>query len=102
MLGNEDCFAGIDVATAEAGIHYPARSRVFDKFGKLLGFYKPKQAQHGEKIAVRILQSMVTSYLDYAETEFEKCRVIEGKLFILDYDKFVLELEDKVELMENR
>ena len=41
MPGNVDCFVGLDVATIAKGIHYPACSVVFDKYGRLLGFYKP-------------------------------------------------------------
>ena len=37
MPGNVDCFVGLDVATLEKGIHYPACSVVFDKSGRLLG-----------------------------------------------------------------
>lgn len=32
----------------------------------------------------------------YAETEFEKYRVIQDKLFMSDYDRYLLELEEKV------
>ncbi|MEG0900455.1 MAG: virulence RhuM family protein [Oscillospiraceae bacterium] len=32
---------------------------------------------------------------DHAETEFEKYRVIQDELFMSDYDKFLLELEEK-------
>lgn len=31
----------------------------------------------------------------HAETEFEKYRVIQDKLFMSDFDKFMLELEEK-------
>ena len=31
----------------------------------------------------------------YAETEFEKYRIIQDRLFISDYDKFLLELEEQ-------
>lgn len=30
----------------------------------------------------------------HAETEFEKYRVIQDKLFLSDYDKYILELEE--------
>lgn len=30
----------------------------------------------------------------YAETEFEKYRIIQDRLFMSDYDKFMLELEE--------
>lgn len=58
MPGNADCFVGLDVAKADKGIHFPACSVVFDKCGRLLGFYKPKQAQRGEKIETKILQDI--------------------------------------------
>lgn len=31
----------------------------------------------------------------HAETEFEKYRVIQNQLFVLDFDKYLLELENK-------
>ena len=31
----------------------------------------------------------------HAETEFEKYRVIQDMLFMLDFDKYMLELEEK-------
>lgn len=31
----------------------------------------------------------------HAETEFEKYRIIQDKLFISDFDRFILELESK-------
>lgn len=58
MPGDVDCFVGMDVGTTEKSIHYPACSVVFDKYGKLLGYYKPKQAQRGEKIKTEILQDI--------------------------------------------
>lgn len=70
MPGNVDCFVGLDVATAEAGIHFPACSVVFDKYGRLLGFYKPKQAQRGEKIATKILQDIFDQVIFSYEEEF--------------------------------
>lgn len=33
-----------------------------------------------------------------AETEFEKYRVIQDRLFVSDFDKYLLELEDKTSL----
>lgn len=70
MPGEVDCFVGLDVATAEAGIHYPACSVVFDKCGRLLGFYKPKKAQKGEKIANRLLQEIFDQVLLGYEEEY--------------------------------
>ena len=70
MPGNVDCFVGLDVATLEKGIHYPACSVVFDKSGRLLGFYKPKSAQRGEKIETRILQDIFDQVLLSYEEKF--------------------------------
>lgn len=33
----------------------------------------------------------------YAESEFEKNRVIQDKLFMSDYDKFLIELEEQAD-----
>jgi hypothetical protein len=33
----------------------------------------------------------------YAETEFEKYRIVQDRMFVSDYDKFLLELEEKVQ-----
>lgn len=73
MPGNVDCFVGLDVATVMRGIHYPACSVVFDKYGKLLGYYKPVTPQAGEKITTKILQDIfdqvIFSYEDvYGES----------------------------------
>ena len=35
---------------------------------------------------------------DHAETEFEKYRIIHDKLFMSDYDRYLLELEEKVKV----
>ena len=35
---------------------------------------------------------------DHAETEFEKYRIIQDKLFMSDYDRYLLELEEKVKV----
>ena len=32
----------------------------------------------------------------HAETEFEKYRIVQDKLFLSDFDKYLLELEEKV------
>lgn len=68
--GEVDCFVGMDVATADTGIHFPACSVVFDKYGKLLGFYKPKQAQRGEKIETKILQDIFDQIIFSFEEEY--------------------------------
>ncbi len=68
MPGNVDCFVGLDVATVTTGIHYPACSVVFDKHGRMLGFYKPVTPQQGEKITTKILQdifdNVILSYME--------------------------------------
>ncbi len=40
------------------------------------------------------LNRMVTAYLDFAETEFENYRVIQDRLFMSDFDRYLLELEE--------
>lgn len=70
MPGNVDCFVGLDVATVARGIHYPACSVVFDKYGKLLGFYKPTTPQQGEKITSRILQDIFDQVIFSYEDEY--------------------------------
>ena len=70
MPGEVDCFVGLDIATLEKGIHYPACSVVFDKSGRLLGFYKPKNAQRGEKIETRILQDIFDQLIFSYEDKF--------------------------------
>ncbi len=68
MPAGVDCFIGLDVAMMDKGIHYPACSVVFDRFGRMLGFFKPKLAQRGEKITTEILQDIfdqvIISYED--------------------------------------
>ena len=32
----------------------------------------------------------------HAETEFEKYRIVQDRLFVSDFDKYLLELEEKV------
>lgn len=70
MPGNVDCFVGLDVATVAKGIHYPACSVVFDKYGRLLGFYKPTTPQQGEKITTRILQDIFDQVIFSYEDKF--------------------------------
>lgn len=70
MPGNVDCFVGLDVGTTARGIHYPACSVVFDKFGRLLGFYKPATPQQGEKITVKILQDIFDQVIFSYEDKF--------------------------------
>lgn len=70
MPGNVDCFVGLDVATVTKGIHYPACSVVFDKYGRLLGFYKPTTPQQGEKITTKILQDIFDQVIFSYEDRF--------------------------------
>lgn len=58
MPGNVDCFIGIDVATKETGIHFPACSVLFDKDGSLISYYKPTIPQSGERIKDEVLQKI--------------------------------------------
>lgn len=69
MVGNVDCFIGLDVGTREKGIHYPACSVVFDKFGKLIKYYKPNIPQSGEIIQTNILQEIFDNILISYEEE---------------------------------
>ena len=49
------------------------------------------------------MERIVFLYLDYAElqaklhaeTEFEKYRIVQDRLFMSDYDKLLMELEEK-------
>lgn len=70
MPGNVDCFIGLDVATVAKGIHYPACSVVFDKYGSLIGFYKPTIPQQGEKITTKILQDIFDQIIFAYEDKF--------------------------------
>lgn len=72
MPGNVDLFVGLDVATVAKGIHYPACSVVFDKWGRLIGFYKPSTPQQGEKIATKILQDIFDQVIFAYEDKFGK------------------------------
>lgn len=72
MPGNVDCFVGLDVATVEGGIHYPASSVVFDKYGRLLGFYKPETPQKGEKITTKILRDIFDEVILSYEGRFKE------------------------------
>jgi len=36
----------------------------------------------------------------HAETEFERYRVVQDELFVSDYDKYLLELEEKIKNQE--
>ena len=75
MPAGADCFIGLDVAMMDKGIHYPACSVVFDRYGRLLGFFKPKLAQRGEKITTEILQDIFDQViLSYEDIYGEKPR----------------------------
>lgn len=41
------------------------------------------------------MERIVSLYLDYAESEYEKYRIVQDRLFVSDYDKFLMELEEK-------
>ena len=73
MPAGADCFVGLDVAMMDKGVHLPACSVVFDRYGRMLGFFKPKHAQRGEKIATEILQDIFDQViLSYEDTFGEK------------------------------
>lgn len=61
--GNVDCFIGLDVGTREKGIHFPACSVMFDKYGTLINYYKPNIPQSGEIIQEEILQEIFDQVL---------------------------------------
>lgn len=63
MPGDIDCFIGLDVGTREKGIHNPACSVVFDKYGELINYYKPTIPQSGEIIQTEILQEIFDKIL---------------------------------------
>ena len=72
MPGDVDCFVGLDVATVDKGIHYPACAVLFDKNGRIINFYKPKLAQRGEKIETDILQEIFDDIVISYEEHFGK------------------------------
>lgn len=90
MPGNVDCFVGLDVATVSAGIHFPACSVAFDKHGRLLGYYKPKQVQRGEIITEKILQDIFDQVLFTYEDEFGE----QPKSIVIHRDGFSNENDD--------
>lgn len=69
MQGDVDCFVGLDVGTREKGIHYPACSVIFDKYGKLINYYKPNIPQSGEIIQTSVLQEIFDNVLISYEEE---------------------------------
>lgn len=38
----------------------------------------------------------------YAETEFEKYRIVQDQLFMSDFDKYMLELEEQAKLITDK
>lgn len=90
MPGEVDLFVGLDVATVAKGIHYPACSVVFDKYGRLLGFYKPSTPQQGEKIATKILQDI----FDQVILEYEDKFGATPKNIVIHRDGFSNENDD--------
>lgn len=84
MPGNVDCFVGLDVATIDKGVHYPACSVVFDKYGRFIGFFKPRMAQRGEKINTEILQDI----FDQVILSYEKNYGNKPKNIVIHRDGF--------------
>lgn len=62
-LNDVDCFIGLDVGTQERGIHIPASSVCLDGNGNLIGYYKPKSVQNGEKIDKDMLHNILSTIL---------------------------------------
>lgn len=58
-----DCFIGLDVATKEKGIHYPACSVCLSGQGNLLKYYTTSIAQKGEKIDTSTLENIFNNIL---------------------------------------
>lgn len=58
-----DFFIGLDVATKEKGIHYPACSVCLDGQGNLLKYYTISIAQKGEKIDTSTLENIFNNIL---------------------------------------
>jgi argonaute-like protein implicated in RNA metabolism and viral defense len=69
MDSDVDCFIGLDVGNPDRkNIRYPSCSIVFDKFGTLIGYFRPKLPQTGEKIVDEILQDIFDRVLlSYSE-----------------------------------
>lgn len=84
MPGNVDCFVGLDVATAEKGIHFPACSVVLDRNGQLMGYFKPRSAQRGEKISHEILQDI----FDHVILAYEETHGCKPKNIVIHRDGF--------------
>jgi len=77
MPSGADCFVGLDVAMMDKGIHCPACSVVFDAHGRMLGFFKPRMPQRGEKITTEILQDVFDQViLSYEDAYGERPRNI--------------------------
>lgn len=73
MPTGADCFVGLDVAMMDKGVHLPACSVVFDRYGRMLGFFKPRTPQRGEKITTEILQDIFDQVIiSYEDTFGEK------------------------------
>ncbi|MDE6003875.1 MAG: hypothetical protein K2G88_00625, partial [Oscillospiraceae bacterium] len=62
-LDDVDCFIGLDVATKEKGIHYPACSVCLGAQGNLLKYYTTNIAQKGEKIDISTLEDIFNKIL---------------------------------------
>lgn len=90
MPGDVDCFVGLDVATAEKGIHFPACSVVFDKNGRLLEYYKTQYVQKGEKITEFILQDI----FDHIILAYEEKFGVKPKKIVIHRDGFSNESDE--------
>lgn len=79
-----DCFIGLDVGTQEKGIHYPACSVCLDGRGNLIGYYSTNNAQSGEIIEVKSLETIFNSVL----TAYKKVNGDYPKHIVIHRDGF--------------
>lgn len=70
MPGNTTCFIGLDVAMQSMGVHYAACSVVFSEEGEVLGYYKPKTLQTGEKITAEVLAELFDKVLHKYKVQY--------------------------------
>ena len=84
--------ASLDMAESMAKRHIPM---TMEDWAKRIDIYLA-----ADDLAVLQNPGKITAAIakDHAETEFEKYRIIQDKLFMSDYDRYLLELEEKVKV----
>ena len=89
--------AYLDIAERQAKHRIPMTmedwERRLDKFLQL--WDEPISTETIEKVTAEIAR-------EHAESEFEKYRIVQDQLFMSDYDRFLLELENEVEAGDKR